>query len=252
MATLSPVSESGALDEIGLDVFESAVASCRGTVERILCGRAGNQDVDDVLQQLREILWRKLEAGLFDPTRGSLGGFAHGISVRVAAAALRRRPRTLPIPLELADKQTPVLEEMVRDFETTRLLKQVADVVGERAWAWALDHGLHGRTATEIADRAGAADRTVRDACQWVHEAAHTIAAAFEVATSNQMQDCEARAVWCFPAGTALAAVAAHLPRSQPATQIAACTGLPETTVRRALPRAERLRAAVITILEGR
>ncbi|GAA4163837.1 hypothetical protein GCM10022286_24890 [Gryllotalpicola daejeonensis] len=96
-------------------------------------------DVDVVLQSVREIVWRI--SARYDPTRGSPHEFVFGITRNVLRQWLHARPSrpdALPDNLD-ALATADSLAVLERRFEAGRWTSMVAKHVGEKEWAAVVD-----------------------------------------------------------------------------------------------------------------
>jgi DNA-directed RNA polymerase specialized sigma24 family protein len=226
--------------------IEGAVCAARPFVIRRLLEAGCGSEVDSALQEVREVLWRR--AAEFDPARGSLEAYAHGIARHVLQATVRVTVRQR-VNIDMAgDEDTwaapsnDPLESMVGAFTQRRLLEYIADTVSARDWeittAFALDNSASPAT---VAAEFGVSDRQLRASRAWVRQVASTARAALEAADAGKRPD-RALILTCLPDSDGLRTVAVFVPALQHAVSVvAAQTGLSEGRVRSRLPKARAL-----------
>jgi len=228
----------------------AAVESTRPAVARLLASR-GNADVDDVLQATREVLWHKVADREFDPARGTLGGLAYGIALRLARRVLSRTQ----LHYELFDQATSdrtALDALVEDYELTRFLEALADLLGVRDWTIVAACALEHESTKSVAADLHLSERTVQDVRAWALTAAAALWKGFAAADADEPATAET-IIRCVSDHDRIGQVLPHtFDEGVTGAQVAALTGIPEVEARRALPRARRLRHALAEILEQR
>lgn len=110
-------------------------------------------DVDVVLQSVREIVWRI--SARYDPTRGSPHEFVFGVTRNVLRQRMHvRPPLSDALPDELGAPVTvDALAALERRFEARRWTSIVAELVGEEEWVAVVDLMLSTESVKAVAAR---------------------------------------------------------------------------------------------------
>lgn len=167
-----------------LDELLRNVDAMRPFVSGRMRGRPN--DVDGVLQSVRETVWRHRDA--YDPERGSPDAFVFGVTRNVVRRELcRRAPDTAELPEDVESASAPdPLSALVRRFDAQRWMSLVADHVGEADWALITELALRDGDADGVAADHGLTARALRTVRDRVSLIAHTVRAALAAADAGK------------------------------------------------------------------
>ncbi|NEN07642.1 sigma-70 family RNA polymerase sigma factor [Diaminobutyricibacter tongyongensis] len=147
--------------------------------------RGRPNDVDVVLQSVRETVWHRCEA--FDPSRGTPNAFVFGITRNVVRRELCKHFQELDeLPEDLESSDTPdPLATLVRRFDAHRWMSLVADFVGASDWAVITEMALSDGDTERVAARHQLTTRGLRTIRDRVSLTAHTVRAALAAVDAN-------------------------------------------------------------------
>jgi hypothetical protein len=252
------------LEELGDEAFREAVNSTRPWANGELSrwGRAG--ELDAVLVDVAEKLFTRLVD--FDPERGTLGAYAHGIARFVVRRAVATPTAMAGVGdgvdiAELVDRsgwhhtvggREPVepLAHFVRRFETARLLEYVSTEVSEKDWALIVDMaaGSSERSIPEIAAAHSMTVRAVRTARERIAVTAQTVRLAVAAVEAGRCLD-EDAVDQCIPHTHGLAVVNDAASKGLPVPMIARQLGVSEVSVRVQMTRVQALRRIAMRVI---
>jgi hypothetical protein len=143
-------------------------------------------DVDVVLQRVRETIWRRSSA--FDPDRGRPEDWGFGITRNVVRRELQRRVRD---DVSLVDETMPALEpdplsRLVTQFDSRRWMRLVTEFVGDEDWRLVTALAADGANVSSVASRHGVGVRRLRTARERVALTAATVRAALTAADAGR------------------------------------------------------------------
>jgi hypothetical protein len=204
-------------------------------------------EVDSVLQQVREIVWRRADS--FDSTKGRPTDFVFGVTRNVISKELcRRRFRPEQLDAQMASPRSPdPLSTLVSRFDTHRWMSLVADAVGEHDWEVVVRLAFDQKN-TDADAAASRSTRSLRSARERVALIAATVRAALDAADRHQPASQEV-ARSCIPDVAGLQAV---LPYVDVPCEITACAlGIHPGTVRSRNATVKHLLQVAIGILQA-
>jgi hypothetical protein len=234
--------EAGVDDRV--DELLRTVDAMRPFVRYIM--RARPNDVDVVLQCVRETVWHR--CGAFDPERGTPNAFVFGITRNIVRRELCKRVETVEgLSEDVASTLPDPLEVLVSRFDAYRWMSLVADFVGPCEWAVMIELAL-----TDAGPDIVAADhqltvrglRTIHDRVSLI---AYTVRAAL-AATDANLPLSGSVILHCLPERGGLREVAERI--GEDADEIAATLHLHPGSVRARIATAKRLLTIARTVLE--
>lgn len=218
-----------------------AVNGMRAYVTDQMRGRM--QDVEPVLQIVRETVWRR--ASSYDPDRGRPQDFVFGFTRNVVRRELARRaPKDAELnELTIASPSPDPLSNLVDRFDSHRWMRFVADAVGEDDWRRVVDlaFGYSG-------DSSARSTRPIRAVREKVALVASTVRAALAAADSGSAAALNIAAA-CVPDAAGLREVLPYLGCSCDDT--AALLGLHPGTVRSRVATVRRLLDVAMLVLRS-
>jgi hypothetical protein len=166
-----------------LDELLRTVDSMRSFVRYRLWGRPN--DVDVVLQIVRESVWRRCSA--YDPAKGTPNAFVFGITRHVVLRELQRKVvETDELPADIqSGRDVDPLDALIGRFEANRWMSLVADFVGPSDWVVVGELGLTDGDGDRVADTHHLSARGLRTVRERVSQAAHTVRAALAAADAG-------------------------------------------------------------------
>lgn len=143
--------------------------------------RGRPDEVDGVLQRVREIVWRR--RGTFDPAKGRPADFVFGVTRNVITKELcRRRPLSVEFNDQVEAPTSPdPLSILVSRFDSHRWMRLVADAAGENDWEIVVSLALGGDEESAMLT-SGLSARTIRATRERVSLIAATVRAALNAA----------------------------------------------------------------------
>lgn len=159
------------------------VDSMRSFVRFRLRGRPN--DVDAVLQIVRESVWRRCSA--YDPRLGTRNAFVFGITRHVVLRELERKyipTEEVPDDVE-SQRDVDPLDALIRRFDAHRWMVLVADFVGPSDWHVMSDLSLSDGDAERVAGAYQLSKRGLRTVRDRVCQTAHTVLAALAAADAG-------------------------------------------------------------------
>lgn len=209
--------------------------------------RGRPDDVDAVLQSVREVVWHRCEG--YDAARGTPSAFVFGITRNVVRRELaRRRQVVAELPEELESPKTPdPLAVLVGRFDAQRWMSLVADFVGPSDWAMITELALRDGDADGVAADHHLTARAFRTIRERVSLTAHTVRAALAAADAN-VPITGAVLLGCIPERGGLHEVAELL--GDDAETIAAALHLHPGSARARIATVKRLLAIARTVLQ--
>lgn len=211
--------------------------------------RGRPNDVDAVLQQVREVVWHRSAA--YDARRGTPNAFVFGITRNVLRSALARPVRmSEELPEDLVSDATPdPLADLVRRFDAHRWMTLVADFVGEADWALIAELALSDGAAEDILAGHSLTSRALRTVRDRVSLTAHTVRAALAAADAS-VPVTAAVILRCIPERGGLRAVAAMIDDDADAGTIAAALHLHPGSARARIATVKRLLTIARAVLQ--
>ena len=193
-------------------VLLEAVDDVRGYVVHQLPGRP--EDVDAVLQETRETVWRK--ADTFDPALGNPSRFVFGITRNIVHRYHYQHTDTEELPdNQPAAQGTDVLAGLVHRFDLHRWISLVADFVGVEEWEIITDLAFEDGDVETIAARHQISVRRLRTIRDHVCHVTYTVRAALAVLDSN-LPRTGTRLIGCLPPAGGYRETAEHLDEPGP------------------------------------
>lgn len=209
--------------------------------------RGRPNEVDAVLQRVRETVWRK--ADTYNPSRGCAGAFVFGITRNVVRHELERRV----IPTEELTESTACsrepdpLQVLLSRFDAHRWMSLVSDFVGGDDWGLIAELAFLDNDCDELCARRHVAPRTVRTIRDRVALVASTVRAALASADAD-LPLTGSVLLGCVPARGGYRDVAAMLDCDAPT--IAATLGIHPGSARARIATARRLLHIAQVVLE--
>ncbi|WP_240977930.1 sigma-70 family RNA polymerase sigma factor [Planctomonas sp. JC2975] len=151
------------------------VDDLRGYVAHHLPSHPG--DIEAVLQEVRETVWRK--ADTYDPDLGNPSRFVFGITRNIVHRYQCRHTSTDELPDELpAPPDEDILAGLVHRFDLHRWISLVADFVGVEEWEIITDLAFESGNTQTIAARHDITPRRLRTVRDHVSHVTYTVRAA--------------------------------------------------------------------------
>ena len=147
--------------------------------------RGRPNDIDAVLQIIRETVWRRCSA--YDPERGSPHAFVFGIARHVVLREIERKYIPMdgvPDNIESHSDLDP-LETMIRRFDAHRWMVLVADFVGPSDWHVMSDLSLADGDVERVSEAHQLSKRGIRTIRDRVCQTAQTVLAALAAADAG-------------------------------------------------------------------
>lgn len=147
--------------------------------------RTRPDDVDVVLQSVRETVWHRGNA--YDPAKGTPNAFVFGITRNIVRRELGKHFREIAeLPEEIESISTPdPLAVLVRRFDAHRWMSLVADFVGPADWAVITEIALSDGDTDQVAEFHHLTARALRSVRDRVTLTAHTVRAALAATDAN-------------------------------------------------------------------
>jgi hypothetical protein len=147
--------------------------------------RGRPNEVDDVLQLIRETVWHR--AATYDPDRGTPNYFVFGITRHVVLRELERKyVRMDEVPAD-AERYSDVdpLDALIRRFDAHRWMLLAADYVGPSDWRVMGELSLSGGDAQRVAAEHQLSKRGLRTVRDRVCQVAQTVITALAAADAG-------------------------------------------------------------------
>jgi hypothetical protein len=147
--------------------------------------RGRPNDVDVVLQTVRETVWRRCSS--YDPAKGTPEAFVFGITRHVVLRELERKvSETEEILADIPSRRdVDPLDALIGRFDAHRWMSLVADFVGPSDWTVMSELGLTDGGAERVAAAHQLSSRGLRTVRDRVSQAAHTVRAALAAADAG-------------------------------------------------------------------
>jgi DNA-directed RNA polymerase specialized sigma24 family protein len=225
-------------------VLLKAVDDMRGYVIHQLPARP--EDVDAVLQETREIVWRK--ASSFDPALGNPSRFVFGITRNIVHRYHYRHTDTEELPEVVpAVRGTDVLAGLVHRFDLHRWISLVADFVGVEEWEVITDLAFESGDSEVVAQRHQITLRHLRSIRDHVSHVTFTVRAAL-TAVDLQLPRTGTLLINCLPPTGGFRETAEHLDDSGPV--LAARFGIHPGSARARIATTKRLLTIAQIVLD--
>lgn len=226
-----------------LAVLLRTVDEMRPFVSYRLRGRPN--DVDTVLQRVREVVWRRVED--FDISRGEPNAWVFGITRKLVLSELTARGRDEAELTEdlVAPEIIDPLEQLVGHFESHRWMGLVAEFVGGHDWEVITQLALFG-DADAVAARHHLSPRGLRTIHDRVVLTAHTVRAALAAADAH-LPASQSVLLGCVPEQGGLRETAELL--GQDADAVADTLGIHPGSARSRIALAKRMLAIAAAVL---
>ena len=220
------------------------VESMRGYAVNQLSARP--DEVDAVLQEVRETVWRKADS--YDPQLGNPSRFVFGVTRNIVHRHQQPMTATEELPDELpAPTEQDVLAGLVRRFDLHRWISLVADFVGYQEWDVITDLAFEGGSCEVIAARHKISPRQLRTVRDHVAHVTYTVRAAL-AALDLQLPHTGSVLINCLPPSGGYREAAEHL--EEPGPVLAKRLGIHPGAARSRLAIARRLLTIAQIILD--
>lgn len=231
-----------------LPIESSLLAAVEGmrpyVIDRML-GRL--DDVDSVLQRIRETVWRR--AAAYDPSRGRPEDYVFGISRNMVRRELSRHAvRNEVLSESIAAKTRDPLTILTARFDSRRWMRLVAEYAGEDDWKLVVELALDEDSAGSVSARLGISQRTLRSVKERVALIAATVRAAVDAADAGCAASA-AVAMGCLPEACGARSVLPFMDANS--EEVARLLGVHPGTARARLATAKRLLRIAMSVLES-
>ncbi|GAB3396141.1 hypothetical protein GCM10027568_29700 [Humibacter soli] len=222
----------------------SAVDDMKGYVVHQL--PAQPDEVDTVLQETRETVWRK--ATSFDPAKGTPSRFVFGFTRNIVHRHQHHHADAEHLPEDVpAPHGADILAGLVRRFDLHRWISLVADFVGVEEWEIITDLAFEDGKTDLIAARHDISPRQLRSVRDHVSHVTYTVRAAL-TAIDLQLPRTDSVLVSCLPPHGGYRETAEHLDESGPV--LAARLGIHPGSARARLATTKRLLTIAQIVLD--
>jgi DNA-directed RNA polymerase specialized sigma24 family protein len=227
-----------------IDALLRTVDDMRGYVVHQLPTRP--EDVEAVLQEVRETVWRK--ADTFDPGRGNHSRFVFGITRNIVHRYHFRHTDTDELRDDPpAPRETDVLAGLVHRFDLHRWISLVADFVGIEEWEVITDLAFESGNTETIAARHEITQRRLRSIRDRVSHVTYTVRAAL-AAIDLDLARTGSLLINCLPPTGGYRETAEHL--DEPAPVLAERLGIHPGSARARLAVTKRLLTIAQIVLD--
>lgn len=209
--------------------------------------RARPDDVDVVLQRVRETVWHRCDT--FDPERGTPNAFVFGITRNIVRRELCKHVETAEeLSEQMTSSQTPdPLDVLVSRFDAYRWMSLVADFVGPSDWVVMIELALSDAESDLVAAGHQLTLRGLRTIRDRVSLTAYTVRAAL-AATDANLPLTGSVILHCVPERGGLREVAERI--GDDADEIAATLHIHPGSARARIATAKRLLTIARTVLQ--
>lgn len=204
-------------------------------------------DVDSVLQRIRETVWRR--AAAYDPSRGRPEDYVFGISRNIVRRELARHPvRNDVLSESVVAKTRDPLSVLTARFDSRRWMRLVAEYAGEDDWKLVVELALDEDAAGSVSSRLGISQRTLRSVRERVALIAATVRAAVDASDAGCAAS-TAAAIDCLPEAGGVRSVLPFMGANS--EEVAQLLGVHPGTARARLATAKRLLQIAMSVLES-